>query len=121
MISAVVASVLVSSSLRASSRHWISSSISWGRVDMSCVLRRSLTDVFMQQHASDHVQGLKHAFATVSCSRVRGYLYFTVVKQELHILNWGCVWQIPLVVLHNVRDFGQVQLKNPEVLFQVGK
>src|SRR6188474_189824 len=121
MISAVVDSVLVSNSLRVSSRHWISSSISWGRVDMSCVLRRSLADVFMQQHASDHVQGLENTLATVCCGGKGGHLHFAIVQEELHILHRGSVCQIPLVVLHDVRDIRQVELENPEVFLKVGK
>src|SRR6266446_4071726 len=111
MISAVVASLFSSNSRSASSRHWTSSSISWGRVAMSCVLRRALADKLVQQHACDHVERFKHALAFVSDGGKGRDLQIPVIEQKLHILNRRHVRQISLVVLQHVGNVSQVQFE----------
>src|SRR5689334_2541228 len=99
----------------------MSSSISWGKVPMSCVLRRSLADELVQQHAGDHVERLENALAFVGCRREGWYLDISVIEQKLHILQRSNVRQIALVVLEHVRDFCEVQLQRFEVLLEIGK
>ena len=86
---------------------------------MSCVLRRSLADEFVQQHASDHVERFKHALALVSGRRKRGHLHVPIIEQEFHIVHRRDIWQVPLVELQDIRDFGQIQLEGFEILFKV--
>src|SRR5882724_4995707 len=112
MISAVVASVFSSNSCNTSSSRWTSSSISWGRVAMSCVLRSSLTDILVEQHASDHVERLEHPFTEMRGRTKRRHLHISVVEQEFHIIDGGDIRQITFVVLQNVRDFGHVELES---------
>ena len=113
------ASVCVSNSRNSSSNRWMSSSISWGSVAMiilgrghptSCVLRRSLADKFVQQHAGDHVQRLEDTFATMSAGRERRHLNLAVVEQKFHVFNRGDIRQVPLVVLQHVRNLLEIQL-----------
>src|ERR1035438_7840298 len=65
MISAVVASLFSSNSRNSLPSRSTSSSIICGKVAMSCVLRSCLANELVQQHARDHVERLKHAFALV--------------------------------------------------------
>src|ERR1017187_6585029 len=119
MTSAVVASLFSSSSLNDWSSSLTSSSRSWGSVAMSCVLRRSLRDELVQQHARDHVQRLKNALAFVRGRRERGNLNFAVVQQKLHVFHGRDVRQIALVVLQDIGNFVEVQLQRAEVFFEV--
>src|SRR5258706_781369 len=119
MINAVVASVLASSSRNSSSSRWMSSSTSCGRVAMSCVLRSSLADELVEQHARNHVQRFEDAFALVGGGSEGGHLEIAVVEQKLHVLHRGHVRQIPLVVLQHIRNVGQVQLEGLQVLLKV--
>src|SRR6185436_11854062 len=73
-INAVVASLRLRNARKTLSRASMSSSISWGKVAMSCVLRDALLDVFVQQHARDHVERFEHALATVGGGVERGHL-----------------------------------------------
>src|SRR5512137_1248758 len=84
MISAVVASLFSSSSRNSPPRRSMSSSISWGKEAMSCVLWRSLADEFVQQHAGNHVERLEHPFALVRGRAEGRDLEVAVVQQELH-------------------------------------
>src|SRR5262245_61020522 len=122
MIRAVVASVWERNSRNSSSIAWISSSINCGSVvDMSCVLRGSLTNELMQQHARNHVERFKHSLALVRGGGERRDLNFTVVQEKFHVFNGRDVWEIAFVVLNDVRNIMQVQLESLEVLFKVGK
>src|SRR5258706_1950663 len=121
MISAVVASLFSSSSRNSSSSSWISSSISWGNVAMSCVLRSSLTDVLIKQHPGDHVQRLKNAFTAVRGRTERGDLHFAVVEQKFHVFGRSNIGKIPLVILEHVGNFAQIQLEGLQIVFQVRK
>src|SRR5215208_3736850 len=103
IMSAVVASLLSSSSSRASSSCWMSSSISWGRVGMSCVLRRPLADELIEQHASDHIEGFENALTEVSRGSERRDLHLAVIQQELHVFDGSDVGEIAFVVLKDVR------------------
>src|SRR2546423_3199773 len=102
MISAVVASLFSNNSRNSSSRSWMSSSISWGRVAMSCVLRSGLANVFIEQHAGDHVEGLKNAFTPVRGRAERGHLHFPIVEQKFHVFGRGNIGQVTLVVLQDI-------------------
>src|ERR1035438_6041269 len=121
MISAVVASLFSSRSLNTSSSSLTSSTSSWGRVAMSCVLRRALGDVLVEQHARDHVQRFKNAFAFVRGAGERGNLHFAIVQQKLHVFNRRDVRQITLVILQNIRNVREVHLQRAEVFFKVLK
>src|SRR5438093_3648584 len=59
MIKAEADSLFEIKSLRATSKAWMSSSRSWGRVNMSCGLSRALVDKFVEQYPGDHVQGVE--------------------------------------------------------------
>src|ERR1039458_96244 len=87
MISAAVASVFAMNARNVSSHRRMSSSISWGRVAMSCVLWNALVDEFVQQQARDHVQGFKHAFALVRRRVERRHLHFAIVQQKFHVFH----------------------------------
>src|ERR1022692_5034220 len=102
MISAVVASLFSSRSLNASSRNLTSSTRSWGKVAMSCVLRRSLRDVLVQQHARDHVQRFENPLAFVRGGRERRHLHLAIVQQKLHVFHRRDVRQIALIVLQDI-------------------
>src|ERR1039458_5800487 len=97
MISAVVASLLSSNSRSSPPSRSMSSSTSWGREAMSCVLRCSLADELVEQHTGDHVERLKHPFALVRGRAEGGDLDVPVVEQKLHVLQRGRIWQIALV------------------------
>src|SRR5438093_4189788 len=99
MISAVVASLFSSNSRSTVSSCWTSSSMSWGSVAMSCVLRRGLGDELVEQHARNHVEGFEHPFTPVRGGGERGHLHVAVVEQKLHVIHRRSVWQIALVVL----------------------
>src|SRR5664279_4637247 len=85
IISAVVASVFSIRSCNSPPSRWISSSMSWGKEAMSCVLLSSLADELVQQHAGDHVERLKHPFALVRGPGEGGDLDVAVVQEELHV------------------------------------
>src|ERR1017187_6643841 len=121
MISAVVASLLSRSSRSSPSSCSMSSSISWGRLAISCVLRSCLADEFVQQHASDHVEGLKDAFALVRGGAEGGNLEVAVIQEELHVFHWGSIGQVALVILQNVGDVGEIEFQGLEVVFEVGE
>src|ERR1700722_10371701 len=104
MTSADVASAETMSSRSASLSRWRSSSMSWGRVAMSCILGDALVDVFLQQHARDHVQRLEHAFAFVRRRGKGRHLHVAVVEQKIHVFHGRGVRQIALVVLDDVRN-----------------
>src|ERR1035438_2665139 len=87
MINAVVASLFSTSSRNSRSSRAMSSSMSWGRLAMSCVLRTSLADEFVQQHAGDHVERLKDAFALVGCCGKRGHLDVAVIEQKVEVFD----------------------------------
>src|SRR5208283_4887233 len=87
MISVAIASVLAMNSRNTPSRWRMSSSISWGRVAMSGVLRNALVDEFVQQEARDHVQRLEHALAFVRRGAERRHLHFAVVQQVFHVFH----------------------------------
>src|ERR1017187_4233670 len=91
MISAVVASLFSSNSRNSLPSRSTSSSISCGRVAMSCVLRSCLADELVQQHARDHVERLKHALALVRRRGEGGDLEVAVVQQKLHVFDRGNV------------------------------
>src|ERR1700690_2633965 len=111
MISVAIASVLTMNSRSIPSSCRTSSSISWGRVAMSCVLRNGLViDEFVQQQARDHVQRFEHALAFMRRGTERRHLHFTVVQQIFHVIHRRGVGQVALVVLQHVGDFRQVQL-----------
>src|ERR1035438_910017 len=121
MINAVVASLFSTSSRNSRSSRAMSSSMSWGRLAMSRVLRTSLADEFVQQHAGDHVERLEDALALVGRRGERGHLNIPVVQQEFEVFHGGNVRQVALVVLNHVGNFRQVELERFEVLFQVDK
>src|SRR5512145_851314 len=102
MIRAAVASLLARSSNSSSSSRWMSSSMSWGREAMSCVLRRSLADELVEQHAGDHVEGFKDAFALVGGGGEGRDLDFAVVEQKLHVFDGSDVGEVAFVVLEDV-------------------
>src|SRR5208282_882349 len=109
MINAVVASLFVRKSCSSLSSRWTSSSRSWGRVAMSCVLGRALADEFVEQHAGDHVERFKDAFASVGGGGKGRHLDIAVVEQELQVFDGGDILQVTLVVLQNIRNLGQIQ------------
>src|SRR5450759_2962778 len=119
MTSAVVASLFSNSSRNSSSSSWISSSISWGNVAMSCVLRSSLADVLVEQHSGDHVQPLENAFTAVRRRGEGGYLHFAIVEQKLHVFSRRDVRKVPLVILQHIRNFPQIQLERFQFFFEV--
>src|SRR5882724_10126685 len=112
MIRAVVASVFSSRSWSTSSSRWTSSSISWGRVAMSCVLRSSLADILIEQHARNHVERFKHPFTEMRGGTERRNLHLAVIEKEFHVVDGGDIGQVTLVVLQNVRNFVHIQLKS---------
>src|ERR1700729_1233716 len=85
MMSAFDASVLAMNSRSVVSSGWMSSSISCGKVTMSCVLRNALVDEFLQQQARDHVQRFKHALAFVRGRGEGRHLHVAVVEQKIHV------------------------------------
>src|ERR1035438_1146086 len=87
MMSAAVASVWPMNSSNASLSRCMSSSISWGKVAMSCMLGRALVDEFLEQQARDHVERFKHALALVRGGVERWHLHFTVVQKILHVFD----------------------------------
>src|ERR1035437_234127 len=94
MISAVVASLFSSNSRSSLPRRSTSSSIICGKVAMSCVLRSCLANELVQQHARDHVERFKHAFALVRRRAEGGDLEVAVIQQELHVFHRGDIRQI---------------------------
>src|ERR1039457_1731098 len=108
MMSAVVASVWPINSRNAASSCWMSSSISWGRVAMSCGLGSALVDEFLKQHARDHVERLKHPLAFVRGAIERRHLHFAVVQKIFHVFGRRGVRQVAFVVLQDVRNFRDV-------------
>src|ERR1019366_178901 len=119
MISAVVASLFPSKSCNSPSSRSMSSSISWGKEAMSCVLRGALADIFVQQHAGDHVERLKDAFALVRRRAEGRDLDVAVVQEEFQVFYRGDVRQITLVVLQHVGNVGEVEPQGLQVVFQV--
>src|SRR5258707_4579222 len=119
IINAVVASLFSSKPFSSSSSNWMSSSISWGKVAMSCVLRSSLADILIEQHPGDHVERLKNAFAPMGGRAKRGHLHVAIVQQELHVFNGSDVRQIALVILQDIGNLSEVELKHFHVLFEV--
>src|SRR5258705_6265122 len=119
MISAVVASLFSSNSRSSSSSSWISSSISWGSVAMSCVLRSSLADILIKQHPGDHIERLKNAFAAVRSRAEGGHLHFAVVEQKFHVFGRRNIGKVPFVVLQDVGNLSQIQLEGLQIVFQV--
>src|SRR5437899_3140248 len=105
---AVVASLRRRNSPRIKSSAWMSSSRSWGKVAMSCVLRRGLVDVFVEQHARDHVERLEHAFAAMRGGAEGRYLHFAVVEQKLEVLDRGGVGQVAFVELQHVGNLVEI-------------
>src|SRR5450755_1683306 len=121
MISAAVASAATVSSLSASLSRWMSSSMSCGRVAISGMLGNALVDVFLEQHAGDHVQRLEHALAFMGTGGKRRHLHVAVVQQKIHVFRRRGVRQIAFVVLQHVRDLADVELERLQVLRQVLK
>src|SRR5262249_29381543 len=99
----------------------MSSSTSWGKVAMSCVLRSALADELVQQQARDHVQRLEYTFGPMRRGGEERHLQLPVVEQEFHVIDWGDVGQVALVVLEDVRDLVQVELEGLEVFLEVVK
>src|ERR1041384_8279511 len=81
MSRAAVDSLWVTRSRSAPSRTRMSSSMSWGRVNMSGGPASTFVDEFVQQHAGDHVQGLEHALALVGARGEGRHLHFAVVQE----------------------------------------
>src|SRR6185503_12695364 len=116
---AVTASLFSRNSRKTESSSWMSSSMSWGRVAMSCVLRYARVDKLVQQHASDHVERLKDTFAFVSGSAEGRHLHFAIVQQELHVLGRRGVGQVALVVLDDVGNIFQIELQALQIVREV--
>src|SRR5207244_13325812 len=110
MINAVVASLFSSNSWRTVSNCWTSSSMSWGNVAMSCVLRRGLADKFIEQHSGNHVESFKDPFAQMRAGFKGRHLHIPVIDQEFHIIDRRRIGQIAFIVLEHVRNVGKVQL-----------
>src|SRR6267142_5740219 len=119
MIRAVVASLRSRNPRNTSSSCWISSSMSWGKVAMSCVLRLALVDVLVEQHAGDHVERFENALALVRGGRERRHLHFAVVKEKFHVLHRRGIGQVAFIVLKNVRDSFEIQLQALEVVREI--
>src|SRR5207244_12538181 len=102
MISAVVASLFSSNSRSTVSSCWTSSSMSWGSVAMSCVLRCGLADELIEQHAGDHVESFEHPFAHMGGRAEGRHLHFAVVQQKLTIIHRRGSRQIARVILPDI-------------------
>src|SRR5471030_213114 len=121
MISAAVASVLAMNSRSVSSKRRMSSSISWGRVSMSCVLWNALIDKFLQQQAGDHVQRFEHALAFVRGRGKRRHLHVAVVQKKIHVFDGRGVGQVALVVLKDAGDFPEIHFERVQIFHEVLK
>src|ERR1039458_1935547 len=119
MISAVVASLFSSNSRNALPICSTSSSVICGKVAMSCVLRSCLANELVQQHARDHVERLKHAFAPVRRGAEGGNLEVAVVQQKLHVFHRGDIRQITLVILQHVRNVGEIEPQSLQIILQI--
>src|SRR5438445_13605552 len=75
---AVVASLRRRNSPRIKSSDWMSSSRSWGKVAMSCVLRRGLVVVFVEQLEHDHVEHFEHGLVVMHGGDDGRYLHVQV-------------------------------------------
>src|SRR5689334_9254124 len=86
-ISAVQASLFSSKSRKMLSSCRMSSSMSWGRVAMSCVLRCALADILVEQQARDHVERLEHAFTLVRDGFKGRDLHLAIVEEVIHVFD----------------------------------
>src|SRR6266568_8416687 len=119
--SAVTASLRSKKLRNTSSRRWMSSSSSWGRVGISGVLRRAEIDELVQQQPRNHVQRFKDAFAFVRGGGEGRHLDVAIVQQELHVFDRRGVGQVALVELQDVGDVFDVELEAPEIVREVLK
>src|SRR5215472_4844309 len=87
MMSAAAASVWSNSAFKMTPNRWMSSSMSCGKVAMSCVLRCVLADKFIEQQARNHIQRFEYALAFVRHGAEGRHLDVTIVEQKLHVFH----------------------------------
>src|SRR5215469_6935136 len=111
MISAAEASVWSNNACKMTPNLWMSSSISCGKVAMSCVLRCVLADKFIEQQARNHIQRFEYALAFVRDGAEGRDLDVAIVEEKLHVFHRGDIRQIALVVLEHEGNVRQVHLQ----------
>ena len=88
---------------------------------MSCVLRDTLIDEFLQQQTRNHIQRLKNALALVGSGAERRHLHVAVIEQIIHVFNRRGVRQIALVVLDDIGDFPEIEFQRAQIVYEVLK
>ena len=73
----------------------------------------------MKQKARDHVQRLEYAFGIGGGCLEGWHLDLPIVQHEIHVFHRRGIGNVPLVVLHHVRDVIQVQIQRLQVVFKV--
>jgi hypothetical protein len=72
---------------------------------------RPFVDEFVEQQARNHVERLEDALALEGHGREGRHLHLAVVEQEIQILDRRGIGQVALVVLQDVRDFGEIEFE----------
>src|SRR6185503_2127116 len=121
MSSAAADSLWATRSRSAPSRTRMSSSMSWGRVNMSGGPAGAFVDELVQQHAGDHVQGFEDTLALVGARGEGRHHHFAVVEEKLEVFERRGVGDVALVILDDEGDVGEVLFEGADVLLKVGE